>query len=80
MARKILDEAVCKTAALAHFGDLPIGSLVSGSHSSMPLSISTYLMNQLLAKPPHMHAVVLVMALSRMRRAPVADADLLAFT
>jgi len=43
-AMKILDEAVCITAFCAHNFDFPIGSLVSGSWSSMPRSSSTYLM------------------------------------
>lgn len=75
MARKILDEAVCMTADLAHLTDLPIGSFVSGSHSSMPFSISTYLINQLFAKPPVMQATVLVSAFNPTRRAPVALAE-----
>ena len=75
MARKILEDAVCMTADLAHSLDFPIGSFVSGSQSSIPLSISTYLMNQLLAKPPAMQATVLVKAFRATRRAPVALAE-----
>ena len=77
-AISILEEAVCRTAVFAAILDLPIGLPVSGSLSKIPACISALLMNQLLAKPPHMQATVLVKALSMMRRAPVADADLFA--
>ena len=80
IAKKILDDAVYMTADLAHFTDLPIGSFVSGSHSSIPFSISTYLMNQLFAKPPAMQATVLVNAFNPTRRAPVALAEAPALT
>ena len=77
IARKILELAVYITAILAATFDLPSGSPVSGSNISIPLSISELRMNQLLTKPPVMQAVVLEAALSKTRRAPVADADLL---
>ena len=76
IARKIREDAVCHTALFAHFRDLPIASPVSGSQSSIPFSISTDLMNQLLANPPHIQATVDVIALSIISLAPVAEADL----
>jgi len=75
MARIILEEAVYQTADLAHFLDLPRDSPVSGSQSSIPFSISTCLMNQLLANPPVIQAIVDVVALSIISLAPVAEAD-----
>lgn len=75
IARNILELAVYNTAAFAHIFDLPSDSPVSGSHKSRPFSISTCLMNQLLAKPPAMQAVVAVMAFSMTSLAPVAAAE-----
>ena len=75
IARNILEDAVCMTADFAHSLDFPIGSFVSGSQSSIPFSISTCLMNQLLTKPPAIQATVLVNAFSPTKRAPVALAE-----
>ena len=80
IARKIREDAVCITADFAQSLDLPIGSPVSGSLSSIPFSISIYLMNQLFANPPAIQATVLVNALSMTRRAPVALAEALALS
>jgi len=74
---KTLEDAVCMTAVFAAIFDFPISFPVSGWFSVIPLSISALRMNQLFAKPPAAHAIVLVAAFSNISFGPVAAADLL---
>ena len=49
--RKMLETAVCRTATLAHFWDLPRGSLVSRSSTSIPVFISVFRIKKAFKKP-----------------------------
>ena len=68
--RNILEIAVWVTAIYAHFCDFPYDSSVSLSSTSIPFSISVYLMKYAFKYPAAAHARNELTALSITRRPP----------
>ena len=70
--RKILDTAVCSTAVLATTCDLPSGSSVSLSSTSMPVLISLSLMKNALRNPAEATAQKLLKEFRKISLLPFA--------
>ena len=75
VTRKMRDTAVCITAFLATAYDLPIGSRVSLSSTSMPFLISLILIKNALRNPAEATAQKLLSAFRKISRLPVEFAS-----